>query len=227
MKKSIRILGKRVVSIIALLLVAAVLLWLITWAPAEQEETLKTATVSERTLERTLDTTGVVVTRAIDGDQQKVVQIFMNENDVDEIALDEEVKLSFDTIDDEINEWNGKIQSISDEPRIAGEVTDYETIITVEDMPEQIRNGMHAQVTIVLDRTEKEVLSVPTDSVYTSEGNYFVDLVTEERRVHLKRLGVDRTDQTTESLEVTLGFEGDDYTEVTEGVKEGDVVVAE
>ncbi|MBI2410542.1 MAG: hypothetical protein HYV32_01415 [Candidatus Kerfeldbacteria bacterium] len=224
MRKHVSSWLRKILYAIFFILVIAVLIVLITWKPKSQATAYTTATVTQRSIERTLDDTGVITKRTIDDADQQVVQFFVDEDDVDSLSTDQEVDLSIDAID---AEEQGTIYTIADDPTISGDVTEYEVIVDVDEIPEHVRNGMHADVHIVLDSTADDVLAVPNASLYTQDEQYYVNRVVEERRVHLKRLGIDKTDQTIESVEVQIGFEGDDYTEITDGLKEGDVIVAE
>lgn len=224
MRKHASSLLRKIGYAVFVVLVVAVLVFLITWKPKSQTSAYETATVTQRSIERTLDDTGTITQRTIDDEDQQVVQFFVDEDDVTSLSTDQEVSITIDAID---AAEEGTMYSIADDPTISGDVTEYEVIVDFDEIPEHLRNGMHADVHIVLDSTTDDVLAVPNVSLYTQDGQYYVNRVVEERRVYLKRLGIDKTDQTVEAVEVQIGFEGDDYTEITDGLKEGDLIVAE
>lgn len=223
MKKIKKDFVKKIISGIFIVGIAALLVFLVTWSPKPQDDLYTSYTVTTTDIERSSTDQGVVTTQVIDNEEKKVVQVFIDEYDVVNLEQDQEVTINALALDEEVQ---GSVYSVSDQPRITGDTTEYEVIVTFDSIPEDVRNGMHADVTIVLDQVE-DVVAVPNKSLYQKDGQYYVDLLHEERRVYLKRLGVDRSTQVLEPIEVTIGFEGDEYTEITDGVEEGDEIAAE
>jgi multidrug efflux pump subunit AcrA (membrane-fusion protein) len=217
-------LSKKIVAAVVSVLIIVALIYLITWSPTPEQPPLKTYTVMQQDVEDRLEVTGMVVTRTLDDEEQKAVQLFVDESDIVNVKVDAEVTVVFTALNDE--EFTGTIDSTSDQPRITGDVTEYEVIVQLEDQLEDIRNGMHADVSMVLSNVE-DVIAVPAESIYTKDDIYYVDIVHEQTRVNLSRLGINKAVQTTEPREVTVGLEGNEYVEITEGVEEGDLVIME
>ena len=218
---------KKILSLVLIVGAMAGLVFLVTWSPKKSAERYESYEVVKRDLQKSLELSGAITTTNIDNQDQKVLQIFADEADVNNIDTDKLADVELRSYEDNI--YSGKVYSVSDTPRITGEITEYEVIITLDNVPEKLRNGMHGTATIVLS-TKDNVLSVPNDSLYhrsADDEQYFVDRLSEERRVYSKQFGIDRVDQTVDPTEVEIGFEGDDYTEITKGLEEGDVIVAE
>ncbi|HLD21941.1 MAG TPA: hypothetical protein VJB65_03510 [Patescibacteria group bacterium] len=223
MKKSKDLL-KKLLPVLLVIGVVVILIFLVTWQPQTEQQQYKTAEVMKRTIEKTLEIDGLVVTRSIDDEDKKVVQVFVNENDIHDIAPEEAVTLHIPALDEDVD---GSVYSVSEEPRITGDTTEYEVISTCDTIPEKLLNGMHVEWTIVLGTTDDEVLAVPNSSLYKQDDQYYVDRVHEKRKVFLSRLGVDKTIQELEPVQVTIGFEGDEYTEVTDELKEGEKIAVQ
>lgn len=210
-----------ILTYILIALIVGLLIWLVTWQPSPEVVPQEIATAETRTVQESLDASGVITTQIIDDNEQKVIQLFVDEYAVSDLATDQTVDITVTALD---YEGDGKIYSLADQPRLTGDTTEYEMIVQFNEVPEDLRNGMHADVNVVLTSAEN-VLAVPNESVYKIKEVYFVDRVTEERRVELPRLGITQADVATASVEVELGVEGDDYTEITSGLNTGDKVV--
>lgn len=227
MKKQKGEMVRKISMVIITLLIIAVLGFLVTWQPKEQTKPYTPYEVSTQTIEKTLEENGLVTKRMKDDKEQTVVQLFVDEYDIGKLSVDQEVTLNIEALDEKGEELAGTIDTIADDPRITGDVSEYEVIVEfTDDLPEGIKIGMHVDMSVQLDARE-DVLAVPNDSLYEEDGDYYVDLLHEQRRVYFPKLGLDREIQTTERVKVTIGFEGDQYTEITDGVNEGDTIVAE
>lgn len=217
---------KRLLPIILVVLGVMLLIYLITWQPAASTKAYTTYTVAKKDVQRTIQATGMVITKTIDDEAKKVVQWYVSEDQVKalkDLADDQAVTLDISALDTTVD---GKIHSIADQPRITGDTTDYEVIVTFDDEPEDLLDGMHADTTVVLE-TKADVLAVPNNSLTkTDDDTYSVNTLHEERRIYLKRLGIDKSEQTLETKTVEIGLEGDDYTEITSGLNSGSVIVA-
>lgn len=218
---------KRLLPIILVVLGVALLIYLITWQPATTTKAYTTYTVTKKDVQRSVQETGIVVTKSINDEAKKVVQWHVGEDRVQavkDLNDDQTVTLDISALDTTVD---GNIQSIADQPRVTGDTTDYEVLVTFANEPEHLLDGMHADVTVVLD-TKNNVLAVPNTSLTkASDDSYSVNIIHEQRRIYLKRLGIDTTEQTLEAKLVEIGLEGDDYTEVTSGLTDGAVIVAD
>jgi RND family efflux transporter MFP subunit len=92
-------------------------------------------------------------------------------------------------------------------------VVSYDTHFALDQVEPQVRVGMTGEAFVVLE-VKQNVLSVPTNFLHIeADARVFVDVL-------------DAKDQQTR-VEVKLGLQGDDKSEVLSGVDEGDVLVVE
>lgn len=211
---------KRLLPIVLVALGIGVLIYLVTWQPATTTKSYTTYVVTKKDVQHTIQETGVVITRHIDNEDKKVVQWYVDEDQVNNVSNDQVVTLEIDALDEAVE---GKIESITDSPRITGDATAYEVIVTLNKEPERLFNGMHADVTVVVE-AKTNVLAVPNNSLTKTDDTYSVIVVHEQRRIYLKRLGIDTTEQTVETKIVEIGLAGDDFTEITSGLNAGDSI---
>ncbi|MFA5995191.1 MAG: HlyD family efflux transporter periplasmic adaptor subunit [Patescibacteria group bacterium] len=211
--------------ILPLILVAgciALLIYLVTWQPAESAQAYTPYVVTKKDVQQTIQVTGLVITKLVDKEETKLVQWYVSEDQVNDIAIDQEATLDITALD---NSTTGKIDFISSEPRLTGNTTEYEVLVKFNDEPEHLLNGMHADVTVVLE-TKNNVLAVPNDSLIEVNDEYSVNIIHEQRRIYSKSLNIDKTVQNLEPTNVTIGLLGDDYTEITSGLSENEVISA-
>ena len=88
-------------------------------------------------------------------------------------------------------------------------LTTYGATITLDEVPEGLRDGMSASVVVTVDEAT-DVLWAPTAAITTAGG---------QSTVTVRKDGVDTT------VAVTTGLAGDSGTEITSGVAEGDELV--
>lgn len=212
------------VTVLVIVAIAALLIFLVTWSPSAPAEPRTPHTVTIRDIQQTLDASGRVVTQVIDGEDEKLIELYVDEDAIVRLAVDDEVQLDVDALD--LEALDGHVYERSTEPRIVGDTVDYAIRVRFDEAPEDILNGMDADVRVVLDTVE-DVLAVPNSSVYTVDDVYYVDILSEGRRVYLPRANVDKVAQEVTAREVTIGIEGDEYTEITEGLADGDVIALE
>jgi RND family efflux transporter MFP subunit len=93
-------------------------------------------------------------------------------------------------------------------------VSAYPVTIQVTKPPQTIVDGMSADASIAI-AVAKGVLAVPVEAVLTENGKSYVTSVS---------FGTDKT-MTTSKVEVKTGIEGDEYVEITSGLKAGDRVL--
>lgn len=103
----------------------------------------------------------------------------------------------------------GTVASIDPASSVVNNVVQYRTVIALGSVPNQVRVGQTADVTITT-ATATGVLVVPTSAVITADGRTSV-------------IRVQGSDQ--QRVEVTTGLVGTAGTEIRDGLKEGDRVV--
>jgi macrolide-specific efflux system membrane fusion protein len=138
-----------------------------------------------------------------------VVETSVVESDVASIAIDQAATVTVGAIDQSIE---GVVTAIapSAEAGGTGGVVSFAITVELQQVPEAMRPGMSADITIVTD-SANDVLTVPSRALLGSGTNYSVRVV-----------GADGTVQTRA---VTVGLITDSLAEITSGLVAGDAVV--
>lgn len=142
-----------------------------------------------------------------------VIEGLALENDVAQVAVDQRVKLDFPALDEEEEEYYGTVVFVSESPlNLDSTNPNYRIKVNPSNLPEKVRFGMTVNMEIVIDEMQN-VLNVDNVYLFTkNDGQYLVKLL-------------DRSTRKTEEVEVEIGFEGENKSEILSGVKEGDEVM--
>jgi HlyD family secretion protein len=148
------------------------------------------------------------VTLADVSELQIVVDV--DEIDVARIVEGQEVRVVVDALPDET--ILGYVERIAPAARQVGGVVVYQVTIVLEDTDLPLRVGMSATAAIVVERLD-DVLLVP---------NWAIRIDRDTGKTYVNLLGED----TVEEVEIEVGVRGEDVSQVSAGLKEGDVVAA-
>ena len=130
------------------------------------------------------------------------------EEDVVKISLDNRVDVSLVAFPDQI--FAGRVLSIDPAEKIVDGVVYYEIIIAFESVPEGIKPGMTADLTIKTI-SKDNILVVPEDAVLKRDGKTFVEILDKGE---------------IKEKEVVVGLEGSsDTVEIISGLQEGEKVI--
>jgi|GEM_PF-1015584 len=141
------------------------------------------------------------------------VSSYVDEVDVLNVKKDEDASITMDQYSGKT--FAGTVSYVSHAlGTTSTSVSAYPIRITMTEVPATLVDGMSADAAITVS-VVKNVLAVPIAAVATQNGKQYVDVVT---------IGTDRT-VTTNRVEVTTGQEGDEYIEITSGLKAGDKVL--
>ncbi len=144
----------------------------------------------------------------IDDLSRLLVDVQISEIDINNVKLNQPVTLSFDAILNQ--EYHGKVVEVAQVGAIVGGVVSFTVTVELEDADAQVKPGMTAAVTIVINELE-DVLLIPNRAVRLVEG---------QRVVYVLRSGQ------VERVEITLGVSSDIMSEVIEGeLKAGDTII--
>lgn len=138
-----------------------------------------------------------------------VVQATLDETDLASVKPGQKVEIRLDAYPDDA--ISGKVLRIAYESTTTNNVTTYTAYVLPEDPPEFMRSGMTANVSVYVNSKEN-VVAVPNSMLRNTPQ------------------GVEVKVKTTEGIKnalLTLGITDGKFSEVIEGVKEGDVVVEE
>lgn len=135
-----------------------------------------------------------------------VVTGSFSEADVARIKVGKTASITFNAIPDKT--FAGKVTSIDLTSTQSDGVTTYGVVMSVEDPPSNLRGGATASITITT-ASAANALAVPTSAVTTTDGASTVKLVTNGKAT---------------PTDVTIGVEGDTYTEIKAGLAAGDTI---
>ena len=146
----------------------------------------------------------------------------VDELDVNKVKVGQEVEISADAVEGKT--FTGIITKVNISGTTTNGVTAYPVTIKITDT-EGLLPGMNVSAKIVL-KSVKNVLSVPVDAV-TRGNTVIVCKDSSKLKAYNSGLlvsGKSGIPDGFESVEVKLGVNNDQYIEITEGLKEGDVV---
>ncbi|MGI5165601.1 efflux RND transporter periplasmic adaptor subunit [Spirillospora sp. CA-253888] len=103
----------------------------------------------------------------------------------------------------------GRVTAIGPSPTTSDNVVKYPATITLDDKPSGVRLGQTATAEITVGRAE-DALYVPSAAVRTAGGQSTVTVLRDGRR---------------DTVQVEIGVKGDQGTQITSGLEEGDQVV--
>ncbi|WP_346863145.1 efflux RND transporter periplasmic adaptor subunit [uncultured Draconibacterium sp.] len=136
------------------------------------------------------------------------VQVYVDETDIGKIFTGQEVTFTVDTYTD--TDFKGKVTAIYPKAVIQDNVVNYIVVVEIEDFQDKIlRPEMTTTVTIYLE-SRKDVLTVPSRAITREKGERFVTVVDGDARINKK---------------IKTGWFDNSYTEVTEGLEVGEIVL--
>lgn len=140
---------------------------------------------------------------------QKRITANVSEVDITKIHLEDEVSVNLDALPPE-QVFSASITEIDPaETEIQGVIYYQIKSVFKEDLPE-IKPGMTANIDILADK-KTDVLVIPTRAIKYSDSGKYVEVPGKENSIV--------------KVEVSTGLEGDLYTEILSGLKEGDAVI--
>lgn len=132
------------------------------------------------------------------------VEIDVPENIISKLSIGESVDINIGSTQDELK---GKVELISPAPDDRTRL--YLVKISMNEVPTTVKTGMFAKVNIDINSKE-DVVAVNSDSIIDDGTESYVYILDKDRAVKRK---------------VSLGINSGEYTEVTEGVKAGEVIL--
>jgi len=156
--------------------------------------------------------------------KNKIAEISLNEIDAAPVKIGQKAILTFDALPGKTLE--GKVYEISTVGEESQGVVSYTVKINFEDGSGDVKPGMSATAKIIT-QTKDDVLLVPNQALKISGRTNYV----------LKALNVSKNDiknsikggivlsAEPQRVDVKIGISNDEFTEITEGLNEGDVVV--
>lgn len=153
-----------------------------------------------------LDTTTLMT---LDPNEQVSITIRVDETNIQSLDVGQEASVTIESIGEDV--FIGEVAEIDKTATSSGGVTMYTATITL-DKTEQMLSGMTADVAVTIEGVE-DALLVPEDAVRKTSATSYVYTTYDEETGELGGM-----------VEVVTGLSNGTYTEITEGLSEGDTV---
>lgn len=156
--------------------------------------------------------------------KQKIAEISLNEVDVAKVKIGQKVNLTFDAIED-LN-ISGSVAEVDTLGTASSGVVSYTVQIAFDTQDDRVKPGMSVTAVIILE-AKTDVLLLPTAAIKSVGDNSYIEVVVNDGSFDTtvaKSTGVTLITTPTRQT-VTVGSSDDTNTEITSGVKEGDLVV--
>jgi len=159
--------------------------------------------------------------------KQKITEISLNEVDITKIKVGQKATLTFDAV--EGLSIAGTVLEIDTLGTVTQGVVTYNVKIGFGTQDERAKPGMSVSAAIITD-SKQNVLSVPNSAVKTSGDTYYVEMLNQSvlNKSLLNSAAISsgipsKTPPSEQSIEI--GLANDSVTEITSGLKEGDMVI--
>jgi RND family efflux transporter MFP subunit len=140
------------------------------------------------------------------------VDAFVDETDIGRVKLGQRAEVTVDAYPD--RPFSGRVEKIASSATLQENVVTYNVTIALSDPGELLKPDMTASVNITVEKREK-VLAVPVDAVKQSAQGTTVTVMEQQG----KQTPIYKV------VPVEVGISDEQYTEITRGLQEGQVVV--
>jgi len=154
--------------------------------------------------------------------KQKLVTISLNEVDIAKIKLGQKATLTFDAIDGLT--LTGKVAEIDSVGTVSSGVVTYNVSISIDVDDARVKPGMSVSATIITD-TAQDVLVVPSSSIKTGNNGSYVEVFSQPLSAATTGTQGSTSSVLPKQVTVQTGLVNDTSTEITSGLKEGDIIV--
>lgn len=131
----------------------------------------------------------------------------VDETDIAQVEVGQQVDITLDAYPDEL--FEGVVVKIDPQTVVEQNVTTIPVTVEIENPDARLKPGMNATCNFIVDRKDN-VLVVPTEAVKDEDGRFTVTVIKNGKQTERR---------------VEVGLEGDQYTEILSGLKEGEEVV--
>ena len=141
--------------------------------------------------------------------KQQITEISLNEVDITKVKVGQKATLTFQAIDG--LDMTGVVAEIDTIGTVTQGVVNYNVKITFDAQDDRIKPGMSVSAEIITD-SKTDVLMVPNSAVKSQGSGNYVQIM---------------NGSTPQNQTVEIGIANDSFTEITNGLKEGDSVVTQ
>jgi len=154
---------------------------------------------------------------------QKIAKISLNEIDAAKVKVGQNAILSFDALPD--LKIKGKVIEISTVGKEEQGVVSYDIKISLEEENKDIKPDMSVDAEIIVDK-KANVLLIPSAAVKKDKGGNYVEVV-KNYKLGKENLfkPVAIPQNLIEKRYIKIGISNDEYTEILEGLNEGEIIV--
>lgn len=142
------------------------------------------------------------------GQSNLEIEVNIPESDIAKVALGQAAEITLDSFGDDLI-FAGSVTFVDPAETLVQEVVYYQVKVQFLEPAENIKPGMTANV-IIMTTHQDNVLRVPLRAVKQTNGDKVVDQLINGQSVE---------------TQVTTGLRGDEFMEITAGLKEGDQVI--
>jgi RND family efflux transporter MFP subunit len=157
---------------------------------------------------------------------QKIAELTLNEIDAAKVKIGQKATLTFDALPDLT--LTGKVTEIDTLGTVSQGVVSYGVKIALDTDDERIKPGMSVTADIIVD-VKTDTLVLPNSAVKSQAGSYYVELVEipEKKKEEFlnNKTGVILPNPPKRQI-IEVGLSNDALTEISSGLKEGDIVVS-
>jgi RND family efflux transporter MFP subunit len=154
---------------------------------------------------------------------QKIAKISLNEIDVAQVKVGQTAILTFDAFPD--LKVKGRVIEISTLAKEEQGVISYDVKISLENDNKEIKPGMSVNAEIIVDRKEN-VLLVPNSAIKSDGMGKYVEVIKNyeiKKRNSFKPVAI--SPNLIEKRYIKTGISNDEFTEILEGLNEGEVII--
>jgi len=152
---------------------------------------------------------GVTIVDIADVTRMQVI-VNVDETDIAQIRVGQRVKIEVDAYPDE--RFMGRVTKIAPNAIVDQNVTSVPVTVELRQADRRLKTGMNATCDFVVNE-KRNVLLVPTQALKETDAGMTVSILKRGKK------------QEQVTRKVTVGIEGNDNTEITSGLREGEMVV--
>jgi len=158
--------------------------------------------------------------------KQKIAEISLNEIDVAKVKIGQKVTIIFDAIDG-LN-ISGKVAEIDVIGTVTQGVVSYNVKIVFDTQDERVKSGMSISVSVITD-VKQNVLLIPNSAIKSQGDISYVETLSDSTLQNQATANVSGITSTVlpAQQQIEIGAANDSYTEVTNGLKEGDTIITQ
>ena len=155
--------------------------------------------------------------------KKRIAGISLNEVDVAKVKIGQKATLIFDAFPDLT--ISGDVAQIDTIGTVTQGVVSYNVKITFDTQDDRIKPSMSVSASVITD-VKQDVLTVSNSAVKSQGGTSYVELVSSGSSTQSLVIGQSTTLSSAPTVQtVQTGLSNDSITEITSGLKEGDVVI--